>query len=405
MSWFRAGSLGNLLFLGACASFSYQNNAGHSLMDQHRFAEAAQAFSEKSKTPGQNQLLYLMDAGVAYFDAHEYESAIQQLLEAEKIAEIKDYTSLSEEAGSLATSDAIKQYRGEDFEKVLINVYLALSYAALEKWEDAQVEARKINLILYRMIHEGKRNYEESPFARYLSGMIWEAAGEWDDAYVDFQYVQKLNPSFPNIGSDLIELAGRLGMRNEESEWRQQYPTVPLKKRRTERTEVVVIFERGNGPIKVPREEASSLPRMEPRFNSEAGAKVLVDGVDYGNLLVGMDIENTSIRYLEDRMGKMIARKMLGAAVKGAIAAGVTAGSDDHASSALAVFQLLMLFDQADLRNWRSLPADIQFLRIPVSAGTHEIRLQTLDYAGKLYRELSLNVTIRRNQTRFIPLR
>ncbi len=402
----RAGLVAALVLLGSCASQSYYNDSGHYLMTQRRFAEAAAEFSSKSQKAGKNQLLYLMDAGVAYFDSQNYEAAIEHFLRAENLAEIKDYTSLSEEAGALLTSDSAKLYRGEDFEKVLINVYLALAFAAIGKLEDAQVEARKINLILYRMINEGKRNYQESPFARYLSGIIWEAGGDLNAAYVDYRYVQQLNPSFPGIGSDLIYLANRLGFRDQERQWREQYPNVALRARRSERSEIVVFFERGHGPLKEPRDGGnSSLPRFVPRYSNEAGARVLVNGMEQGKMLSGVDIENTSVDFLESKMGKLIARKLLSATVKGAVAAGVSSKSDD-AGLGFLIFQLLMAVDQADLRCWRSLPAEIQMLRIPVQAGVHEVVVQVLDYGGAPHREIRLGpVNVKRNEFKFLPVR
>jgi len=308
---------------------------------------------------------------VALFHARNYEESIKIFLQAEKLAEIKDYTSISEEAGSLITSDNVKMYRGEDFEKVLINVYLALAFAAVGKLESAQVEARKINLILYKMITDGKRNYSESPFARYLSGLIWEAGGDWNAAYIDYKY-----------------------------------PTAPLRERRPDRTELIVFFQRGFGPIKVPRDgQSSSLPRFVVRYSSEYGARVQVDGAERGEMISALNVESLSIQYLEERIGKMIAKKIAGAAVKGAIAAGVGSQSDSG-DLGLLVFQLLMLADQADLRSWRSLPADVQMLRVPVAPGKRMVKVEVLGAGGSVVREIDVGeVDLRKNEKRFINVR
>jgi uncharacterized protein len=406
MKLIRAVFTAGILILSGCASHGYITNSGHYQMASRRYDEAADTFLKSAQKSRANELLFLMDASVALIASRRYDEAIEVLLRAEKMAEIKDYTSLSEEGASLVTSDNVKSYTGEDFEKVLINVYLALAFSAVGKLEDAQVEARKINNILHRMITEGKRNYQESPFARYLSGLIWEAAGEWNDAYVDYKYVQKLDPNFPGIGSDLSFVANRMGFHDDESRWRTQYSTAGMRPRRKDRAEIVVFFERGEGPIKIPRDGASStLPRFTTRWSQESGAMASLDGDPVGQLQRVLDIESTSIQYLEDRMGKLVAKKMMGAAVKGAIAAGV-GSSSDNGDLGLLIFQLLMAADQADLRCWRSLPADIQMIRIPVEAGTHRVGLQVLNNAGTVSREIDLgDVAVRTNQKVFLTAR
>jgi hypothetical protein len=171
--------------LSSCASQNYLNNKGHQLLRNREYGAAADVFKADAYKSGSNQVLFLLDYGSSLFSSQKYEEAIKVFLEAEKLCEIKDWTSISEEVGALATSENVRGYKGEDFEKVLINVYLALAYSSIGKIEDAQVEARKINLLLYKMIHEGKRNYEESSFARYLSGLLWETTGDFNSAYID----------------------------------------------------------------------------------------------------------------------------------------------------------------------------------------------------------------------------
>ncbi len=402
----RGTSWATLLLLTSCASHNYTANDGHQLMARRQYGEAAQVFLREATKSRSNELLYLLDASIAFFAERRYQDAIDTLLKAEKMAEIKDYTSLSEEGASLLTNDSVKSYKGEDFEKVLINVYLALSFGALGKLESAQVEARKINLILYRMIHDGKRNYEESPFARYLSALIWEAAGEWNSAYVDYQYVQKLNPDYPGIGADLIYTAHQLKFQEDEARWRTRYSAVNPRPRRRERAEIIIFFERGQGPIKVPRDGAhSTLPRFVARSTSEVGARVKINNRDWGPMRSALNIEEASIRYLEDRISKLIARKFLGAAVKGAVAAGVGAKSDS-ADMGFLLFQVLMAADQADLRSWRSLPAEIQMLRIPVDAGRHFVVVDVLGPSGNPLRQIEIGeVVVNENQKVFLTAR
>ena len=299
--------------------------------------------------------------------------------------EIKDYTSISEEVGTLATSDNVRGYKGEDFEKVLVNVYLALSYAALDKPEDAQVEARKINLLLYRMINEGKRNYKETPFARYLSGILWEWTGAWNDAYIDYKKTFELDESFPGLGSDLVSLARFLRFRDEEREWRSKFSGVEERHGDLKKWgELVVVFPRGLSPVKAPRVEDASLPRFVRRgLEGPESVRILKDGQVVGATQKVLDIEATSIAWLDDRIGRMKAAKLGGALLKGALAIGVGKASKNEDLGWLA-FYLLLAADQADLRSWRTLPASLDLARIPMPPGSYTFDLEMLGFGGNV---------------------
>src|SRR5688572_13379853 len=93
---------------GGCASQRYLGNEGHARFDWRDWEGAAAAFAPEAGKPGVNQVLFLLDRGTALFEARRYREAIDAFLRAEKLAEIKDYTSISEEVGTLATSDNVR---------------------------------------------------------------------------------------------------------------------------------------------------------------------------------------------------------------------------------------------------------------------------------------------------------
>ena len=401
-----------VLALGGCASDRYLANRGHELFRRREWTQAAAAFGAEAAKPGANQVLFLLDQATALFAAHKYDEAIPVFLQAEKLTEIKDYTSISEEVGTLVTSGNVRGYKGEDYEKVLVNVYLALSYAAVGKLEDAQVEARKINLILYRMIHDGKRNYEESPFARYFAAMLWEADRNWNDAYIDYKKTWELDPAFPDIGRDLIGASKKMGFTDELQKWKAQFPEAKPRWEHGQQEpvrgvssdgELVAVFEKGLSPVKVPRnDENSSLPRYMVRYSEVGSARLKINGETAGTFVPALDITKTSTRYLEDRIGRMMAAKVAGIAVKGALAVGVAKLSKSEDLGQLA-FLALLLSDRADLRSWRTLPGELQMARVPLRAGTYDVEIEVLGWSGEVLRKESFpKVEIKTGQKKFI---
>jgi tetratricopeptide (TPR) repeat protein len=345
----------------------------------------------KAQEPnGRDLLLYLMDLGLVLHTAGRYEDSIRYFRRADDIADIKDYTSLSLEASTLLTSDNFKDYKGEDFEKVLINTYLAMNYALVGRNEDALVEARRVNRKLLLMVQEGGRKYKQNAFARYLSGILYEKEGNWNDAYVDYKETWKLMPTFPGLGRDLWRLA-RLNRNAEDAEkWEREFDLGEQERMDAMRAgpgsaegEIVVLYQNGISPEKVQSEQAYNVPRFRPRWNPVREARVWVDGKMAGVPSVLHDIEETAIQNLDDNMAGIVAKKVVAGTIAKETAAYGIEKATDSPLLGLAAKVFFYASDQADLRSWNLLPRDLQVLRIPVPPGLHQVRLEPEGRPGK----------------------
>ena len=152
----------------------------------HEEIDRALALYAKEVNSPKDELLRLMDEGVLLRVAKRYEESNQKFLKAAKLIEQNGYISVSEQALTLITNEKQVVYQGEDFEKVLVHVYLALNFVNLENWEAALIETRRVNEILYTMISEAKRPYELNALARYLGGLLFETEGNLNDAYISY---------------------------------------------------------------------------------------------------------------------------------------------------------------------------------------------------------------------------
>ncbi len=183
--WYCSAALSLLLaFCGTSTEF-YRNVEAN--ISQGKYYEAIEdvrnnrsAYGDKSK------VLFSFDMGLLFHYAGEPDSSIKYFFAAEK--EIEDlYTkSISLAALSFVLNDNVLPYEGEDFEKVLVNVFLALNYAEKGMMEDALVEARKVDLKLRQYVreYEGKNKYQEDAFIRYIAGAMYETEGEINDAFI-----------------------------------------------------------------------------------------------------------------------------------------------------------------------------------------------------------------------------
>ena len=216
--------------LGGCASARMSDHESDTLFRTGKYDEAADRLKkglEKQGENGRDLLLFLLDVGLSLHSSGKYAESNQYFLKANDIAEIKDYTSISTEAATLVTTDNVKDYKGEDFEKVLINVYLAMNYALMGNNEDALVEARRVNSKLALMVSVGQKKYKQNAFARYLSAVLYEADRSYDDAYIDYKNAYALAPKFPGLGKDLWRLAYLVKNGDDQSRWEKEFHLAP----------------------------------------------------------------------------------------------------------------------------------------------------------------------------------
>ena len=117
-----------------------------------------------------SRVLYGMDRGMTLQLAGEYDLSNQVLEEAEEEVDRLYTRTVRTETAAFMTNDNTLPYEGEPYEQVMINVLKALNYASMNRWQDALVEARRIdhrlNVLADRITN--KTAYRDDGFARYL---------------------------------------------------------------------------------------------------------------------------------------------------------------------------------------------------------------------------------------------
>ena len=374
--------LGFAVFLiSGCANYASRIREPRNLFEMEHYGVAADELQKLADRHDNDELLYLMDLGIVQHTAGLYPEAIQTFLKADKLAEVSDYTSISQEAGSILFSDDTKVYKGQDFEKILINVYLAMDYTLSHHWDDALVECRRVNHKLDMMISQGKRPYEHNAFAKYLSAVLFDARKEYNDAFVDYRQFLKWDPGFPYLPAPLLRVADRLGDEEELDEYRKIFPGVKHYRLRKNEGEIVLLLEQGRSPIKVENPQYRLLPMFISRNYYSDYVSIRVDDGDTARTYPLFDIEHTAIKELEHETGGIIAKKMVGTAVK--VGAGYAVEKLTNSEFAGVLTSLLLLSsDHADLRSWTTLPARLQLARFSVPAGRHQLVLDMVSRYG-----------------------
>jgi hypothetical protein len=389
------------LLLTGCAGDYIARTAGYRhAYEVYQYPPAIQGFTNEVQSgPQIDRLLALMDQGMVLHAAGKFEESIKVLAEADKLSERLDFTSVSEEAKVLLSSERERAYRGEDFEKLMISTLQALNYAQLGKDEDALVEVRRVNERMQRMINEEKKPYEQLAVARYLTGVLWEDQAHADDAFIDYDAANKLAGDLGSLAEPLVRLAKETGRDDAFRQLRKQYPWVQPQPLARDEGQILVVLEAGKVPVKTngsrsggPKAEVIAVPvfRDRPWIRD---SQVVLDGD--ANTAVRpttvTSLEQVAKIHLDHRVDGLIARQFGALAIRTGAAVGVGQATGSEALG-LITFLALSYVNQPDLRSWMSLPAEFQLARFRVPAGVHRLSV----VAGGGAREIQVDVQPRR---------
>ncbi len=319
--------------------------------------------------------------------AGRYAESNAVLAKAEELADALAAKSVTRETAAALWSEEATEYAGEDFEVVLIPVLRLLNYLALDDWEGALVEVRRIETVTERVY--GKAGAHGNPFVDYLSGIVWEGTGHANDALIDYRRAAARDRPLPYLGPDLKALSRRLGMRTKLPPKGATAWEVPKGYRKKE-GELVVIVESGRAPHFEAQRVSTGLftlsaPIVVGVGAPAANAMVTIDGEECGEthpfFVIDWAIGPTQAK----RLKKSLYRKMAKLAVQSAL---YTTGAellrekeDEERSTEEQIAGVLLIMlgmsmsatEQADVRSWRSLPATFEIARVPLDPGEYDV--------------------------------
>ncbi len=219
--------------------------------------QAEKEYGEKS------HVLYGMDRGMTLQLAGDYQQSNAVLEQAEEELDRLYTRKIRTESLAFMTNDTALFYEGDSYEQVLINVLKALNYAVLGEWQDALVEARRIDQRLNVLSDrtQEKNAYRDDGLARYLSGILYESTGDVNNAFIAYRKAYETfdatrawsHTAVPSqLREDLLRTAEALHFTQELAEYQQLFPDSRWETSQAlqQLAQVVVISYNGRAPRK-----------------------------------------------------------------------------------------------------------------------------------------------------------
>lgn len=134
------------LFVSCLASYQERIAKTETAFYSGNYEEAIPDIREiVQDSENKDRLLYLMEAGIIFHTKGDYEKSVIVFEQAEAIADTLQVSALRQGL-SFVMSDEEANFRGEDFERVLIKFYLGLNKLMLKDHEASKRYFKKSNM-------------------------------------------------------------------------------------------------------------------------------------------------------------------------------------------------------------------------------------------------------------------
>ncbi len=433
-----------LLFTASCATYYQRTEGIQTQIAQGQFEQAnKQLGNEKKWSENNHRVLYFMNRGMVLFMMGLHEESNKYFDQADYYVE--DYRKqFGSEALAIISNPMVKPYKPEDFETILINYYKALNFIALKNYEGALVECRRINIRLQEINDQyknSKNKYARDAFAHNLMGIIYQAAGDYNNAFIAYrnaldvyenEYTNLFNIGVPNqLKLDLMNSARKIGFMSELQFYEDKFGMVAPDD--TSGTgDLVYIWMNGMGPVKSEwslgftnmgvtngvvafgndelgttfpinlsgrsqNEQSAfkdlsvvrvSFPRYLERKPVYQQATLKTPLGDYP-LELAQDINAIAFQCLKDRMLREIGNSIIRLAAKQAME---NAARNEDKNLGTLVSIVNAFTEKADTRNWQSLPYSISYARVSLPQGEHQVSLQQDGIGGSSTEDFTINI-------------
>ncbi len=447
--------------LFSCATYNNKLTGYYNSIDQSDYYRANAFLSQNGfLQQDRNRLLFFLEKGKIYHLLGSYDSSNLYFNLADNFIENKRKTTGDFIKGNLL-NPMTQTYLGEDYEKFLIHYYKALNYLYKGEKDEAVVEARRITLATNAQQEKftpNKNRYTEDAFALLMQGLVYETAGETNNAFISYRNAADLFLSKPGgyygvamphqLKKDLLRTADKMGFADQVELYQRKIKMEYSRTDEGEGGELVVFFERGMAPAKTEQNfilaqdgngsgsflfnsqygsfnvpfdfsaanisNTSSINRFRtirvavPSYTSQpysmTAGTVTANNQTYKAELAE-DINTLAPSLLKERIVKEVSSALVRQVVKKLAEVGASAAAKEVAKNnskeknekkkkdnaelvGLTAGLLVNLFntatEKADTRNWQSLPAFIQYVRIPLQKGENTVTLQQGRYSKSI---------------------
>lgn len=313
---------------------------------------------------------------------------------------------------ALVSSDNAIAYQVPPYEQTMLYSYQALNYLFLGQLEGALVEVRRANLVQENALKQNQqhlskqeanfdqnslnqaypsmsamigdiKNGFQNAYTFYLSALLYEAALQPNDAYIDYKRALEIYPNNHYLQQDVLRLATKLNMTNDLALFSNKYGAYQATKI-TGGGELVILLEYGainpkqevsvNLPIysgfNQPRFFSFALPAYKGTLTRYPPLRINVAGQTFTSEQI-VRLQSLASKQLQEQMPGLVTRQALRLVAKEKLRSTMSKQGGDLGNILAVIYNVSS--EQADTRSWLTLPDEVQILRLSLPAGKQQI--------------------------------
>jgi hypothetical protein len=423
------------LLISGCSSTSFsdlftgytqQMHAVKVAQQQGSFQQAISVIPLRSPNDGTYSLSILEKARLSFL-ANDFESsqkafaiAYKNVEEQQQAAKIQLSRSI-EHVGAVLSNDNATRYDIPLYEQSMLHSYQALNYLYQEDLSGALVEVRRANLVQQNALTANQDSIErhqqamteqglsmgslsnkypsmdatighvknsfQNAYTFYLSAVLYEASGKYNDAYIDYKKALEITPKNSYLQNDVWRLAKKLHMTSDINQFEKYFPSVITKKAFAgNQGEVVIIVEQG---IIAPKQEVAinlplftrhndvrfysfALPSYQNNLQSYSPLQMTYQGKSYISQEITR-LQSLAAKQLKDDLPLIITRQVARVIAKEELRKQMKKQGGDIGNILAGFYNIAT--EKADTRSWGTLPDSIHILRMQLPAGEHSFNL------------------------------
>ncbi|MDO1448688.1 hypothetical protein Q0590_20595 [Rhodocytophaga aerolata] len=441
-----------LFFCTSCLNYYKSIYTFNSNFEQGNFKEAANALDKDKKAETRKtRLIYYMNRGVVESMQGNYEASNAFFEKAYLLGEDLQVNYFNE-AASFLLNPNIVDYKGEDFELLLINYYKALNYLKMGDKEKALVECKRMDIKLSKLSskYTSDNKFQRDAFIHTLMGIIYDANGDANNAFVAYRNALEIYqtdyqkffqmPVPQQLKEDLLRVAYENNFLEDLHRYEKEF-NMKFTPDKGKKGDLVFLWHNGLGPVKAETSINFTLMRGQAgvvNFSNEElnlNFAFPVDDSTYyksglsqlelirivfpkyierptlyshaelswneevANLDMVENVNAVAFKTLNQRMVWEVSKSLLRVAMKKA--SEYTLRKENQEAGALLGI-VNAITEQADTRNWQSVPHSIYYTRMRLPEGTQEVKFTTKAIAsGKPDQNFTFTFDIKPGETIF----
>jgi hypothetical protein len=395
-----------VLFLSGCATYADRVSQIRAAYYTNGLESAQTLVDEAQKSDRKNSDVLQLEQAMIQLAAgrpKEAEQTLRIVRDQFDDLERAELAAKATAALSYLSDDQHRVYPGEDYEKILIRGFLALSNLMHDGGDaeaySLQVIEKQNQIIEAAVDKKGenpKANYQRVAFAPYLRGVLREATHvDYDDAQRAFATVASWQPQFVSAQADVQRVTQ--GVHSAKGNGVLYVFALvgrgPYKEVADEIPSTVALLVAGEilsaagGQTVPPNIATVKVPQVVAQINEVAAVGVDVDSRPAGRTETVTDVTELAINQYSAIYPQVVARAIARRVVKKGVIYGAKEATDIVKGTPLNLAVDLAgvaweATENADTRCWGLLPDKIQVLRLELPAGEHDIALRGLYRTG-----------------------